>query len=392
MSEAPPWDGGRPLLNAGLIAGAIGLIGWIIGIAVETRQALFSLLTAYAYLTSLVLGALIFLMSVHAARSEWPIAVRRLVEAITGALPLLIVFFIPIAIGLGHIYVWNGAEPADKSMRAAIAHKGVYFSVWFFLARSFFYLTAWVGIGYFLRRWSLRQDRDGDPRWNTRQWALSGIGLVVLSLTLTFAAFDWFMSLTPDWRSSIYGVYFFAGGFLAAFSLLVILMRASERAGLLNGAINPAHYLSTGKYMLAFTIFWTYTAYAQFFIIWIADIPSEASWWVPRIHGWGPVSLVLIVTHFIIPFSALLSRGLKLNPPLLALLSAWILVAHYIDMYWLVAPALHKDAPHLSWLDLMALLLVLGSAVALSTWRARGYPLVATADPRFAASVAYEGS
>jgi hypothetical protein len=378
-------------LRASLVAFAVGLLGWVIGVCVEPRQALFSLLIAYAYLSSLLVSALILLMAVHAARAEWPVAIRRLIESVTASMPLLVVFFIPLAMGVYRIYVWDGAEPASGVLQEAIRKKGVYFAVPFFLGRAALYLGSWVVLGHFLRAWSLRQDKDGDPRWNDHQWALSGVGLVIAALTVTFAAIDWFMSLTPDWQSSVYGVYFFAGGFLANFSLLVVLMRLGQRTGALGGVVGRGHYLSVGKFMLAFTIFWAYTAYSQFFIIWIADIPAEASWWVPRIGGWAWVSLVLLFSQFIIPFSALLSRGLKLNAPLLSGLAVWILVAHYVDMYWLIAPALHKREPHPSWLDPVALLLVLGGAVALAIWRARGYPLIPAADPRLPASMAYEG-
>lgn len=391
-STAPPWTGGSRLILWGAVSTVVGIVAWCAGLVVDARQALFSLLTAYAFLMSILLGALILLMSIHAARSEWPIAARRLIEAVTGAMPLLAILFIPIAAGAGRIYVWDGAEPVDAAMAEVIAHKAVYFSLPFFLARAVAYLLSWMIPAYLLRRWSLAQDADGDPRWNHRQWALSGISLVLLATTLTLACIDWFMSLTPDWKSSIYGVYFFAGGFLSAFSLLIILMTAGSRWNLLGDAIHPGHFLSTGKYMLAFTIFWTYSAFAQFFIIWIANIPAEASWWVPRMAGWGGVSIALIFVQFVVPFPVLLMRDLKRRPAPMTALAIWILVAHYVDMYWLIAPALHKDGPHPSWMDPAALLLVLGMAVAYGVWRARGSPLVPAADPRFHVSAAYEGS
>jgi hypothetical protein len=391
-TTAPAWTGGARLILWGAVSSVVGVIAWCAGLVVDARQALFSLLTAYAFLMSVLLGALILLMATHAARSEWPVAARRLIEAVTGAMPLLALFFVPIALGAGHIYVWAGAEPADAAMREVIAHKAGYFSVPFFVARAVVYLLSWVIPAQLLRGWSLAQDFDGDPRWNYRQWALSGVSLVMLSLTLTFASIDWFMSLTPDWKSSIYGIYFFAGGFLSAFSLLIVLMTAGQRDPSVAGAIHAGHYLSTGKYMLAFTIFWTYAAFDQFFIIWIANIPAEASWWVPRMAGWGGVSIALIFLQFVIPFFFLLSRDLKRKPKQMTALAVWILVSHYLDMYWLIAPALHKDGPHPSWMDAAALLLVLGASLACAVWRAQGYPLVAAADPRFPVSVAYEGS
>jgi hypothetical protein len=384
QASATRQDRRSPLPRSAIVA-AVGLVAWLIGAALDSRQALFSYLAAYMYVLSTLLGMLLLLMSIHAARSEWPIVVRRLIENVTGVLPLMVVLFLPIALGVRKIYSWAGAEPITESVQRKLA----YLNPPFFYVRAAIYFSCWVGLGYVLRSWSLRQDADGDPSWSLKQWRLSGIGLIATAFTLTFASIDWLMSLTPDWDSSVFGVYIFAGGFVAAFALLAILMLPAARAGL---PVSAGHFLSTGKFMLAFVVFWVYTGFSQYFLIWIADIPREVSWWLPRSQGWGWFSIMLAVVQFVLPFFVLLSRGLKMKPRALAAVATWLLAAHYLDIYWLVLPTLHKDGPHPHWLDLAALLFMVGASVAFGLWRAQGVAPAPTKDPRFAASVAYEGS
>lgn len=347
------------MMRYALGAACVGLVAWIVGLSLEPRQASLSLLVAFSWLASTAVGALILLMSFHAARSEWPIALRRLLESVVSILPLLFVFAAPALAGRGPLL----------------------------LLKAVLYIGSWVVLAELLRGWSLRQDRDGDAGWTAKAYALSAGGLLIVAFTLTFASFDWLMALTPGWKSSIFGVYVFAGGFVAAFAVLVILARAS-----LPKVATQGHFLSLGKYLFTFTIFWAYIMFDQFFIMWIADVPAEATWWEPRMGGWGTFTLALVFAQFVLPFFILLSRSFKTRASPLAALSLWILVAHYFDAYWLVAPALSPEGPRFSWLDPVCLLLVLGSSVAFGLFRARRHALTPQRDVRLAASLAYEGS
>jgi hypothetical protein len=370
------------------VAAILGLVLWIVGLAIDARQALYSYLTAYAAVLSVVLGMLILLMSIHAARSEWPVVVRRLIEHVTALLPLMALLSLPLILGMRQLYPWAGEIPATEHIREAIEHKRPWLNPTFFIVRAVIYFACWIAIGWFLRTWSLRQDADGAWRWKLKQWRLSGIGIVIVAHTMTFAAFDWLMSLDPTWQSSIYGVYYFSGGFVAAFALLALIMARLQWSEVLQ----KGHFLSTGKYLLAFVIFWAYSLFAQYFLIWITDLPREVTWWLPRSRGWAGVSIALAVAHFVIPFFVLLSRDLKMKPRRLAFVSGWLLAAHYLDVYWLVMPALHKDGSRPHWLDFAALLFVVGASLAFGIWRARGTALIPYRDQQLAVSIAYEGS
>jgi hypothetical protein len=220
---------------------------------------------------------------------------------------------------------------------------------------------------------------------------VSAVGLVVLGLTLTFAAFDWLMSLEPTWYSTVYGVYVFAGGFLAALALIAVLGYIESRhGGALDGVVTPEHFGALGKLLLTFVIFWGYIAFSQFLIIWIGDVPADVSWYVARASGsWGTLALVVAVGQFAIPTVALLSRPSKRSPRLLAALGIWLLVMHVLDVYWLVLPALHPAGIRVSWLDLATLLMTLGFAAAVASWRASRHALLPVHDPYIEVAIRY---
>jgi hypothetical protein len=248
-----------------------------------------------------------------------------------------------------------------------IRQKQSYLNVPGFLMRSLIYFVIWLAFGRLLRR---------TPR------VASAAGLPLLGLTLTFAAFDWLMSITPSWFSTIYGLYYLAGGFLAALGLVALLAYLAEQSGWLIG-VAPEQYHSLGKLLLTFVLFWAYVAYSQLLIVWIADLPKEVTWYVPRLHGsWGVLGLVLLGGQFLIPFLLLLFRRITMRARALGWLGAWLLLMHYLDVYWLVLPALHPGGVRFHWLDPAALLLVGGFGVTYaSRLRAEAFTAVPASRP-----------
>ncbi len=219
---------------------------------------------------------------------------------------------------------------------------------------------------------------------------LASVGLPAVGLTLTFAAFDWLMSMTPAWYSTIFGLLYFSGGFMAALALIAVIARDARRDPRVAASIHASHTGALGRMLFAFLVFWAYMELSQGLIIWIANKPGEVPWYVARGAGaWGSVFAVLVIGHFAIPFFVLLSRSLKRRPTPLALAGWWLLLMHYVDVYWIVMPILHTTfAFH--WLDVAAPLSVVGIATAFAT--ARIHRPLATDDPRFAAALRYEGS
>jgi len=377
-------------------AGAIGVLGAIamaIGFAVAPVQAAFSYLTAWTFALSIAAGALIFLMIGHAVDTRWTIVFQRFTEAVAGSLPVLAGLFVPVVLSVDQLYPWTAPDHAsglDAEALAKLAHKAPYLNVTFWTIRAAVFLGLWIVIGELLAWWSARFARA--PRAIGRARALSAAGLPAIGLTLTFAAFDWLMSLTPLWYSTIFGLLYFAGGFVAALSLIAVIARGARRVPAVAASIHGSHTGALGRMMLAFLVFWGYMEFAQGIIVWIANKPDEVPWYVARGAGqWGGVFALLVVGHFAAPFFVLLSKPLKRRSMPLAIAGAWLVAMHYVDIYWLVMPVLHGTLA-IHWLDVAAPCAVLGLGAAATVARARTRQAIAAEDPRLAAAVAYEGT
>jgi hypothetical protein len=289
-------------------------------------------------------------------------------EAGAMTLPLLTIFFVPLLFGLGALYPWANPEVVQQS--PLLQQKTLYLNVPFFIGRAVFYFLVWNGLAVLLNRWSVAQDRTGDPRLAIRMKRLSTGGLILFILTSTFAAYDWLMSLEPEWYSSIYGLIFIAGQVLGALAVAVLGLRFLARRNA--GAHDWSQaFNDLGNFMLAFVMIWAYFSFSQFLIIWSANIQEEAAWYYRRIQGpWAVVALLLVIFDFAIPFLALLSRSFKRKAQVLSGLAILILCGRWIELNWLIMPAFSPESVRLHWLDL-ALMVAFGGiwlAVFLRLW------------------------
>ncbi|HKO15179.1 MAG TPA: hypothetical protein VJU87_03015 [Gemmatimonadaceae bacterium] len=380
----------RAIGRRGAILTAIAAILWLIGAVVEPRRAAQAYLVAYVTCVTVVLGALAMVMMAHVTAAAWFVVLRRRAEDIVATLPVLAVLFIPVAVAVHQLYPW--ANPADLAATVAtnVRLKQAYLNVPFFIVRAVIYWCCWIALGATLRRASFRQDTRPHPALVRRMYRTSAGGLVLLAFTMSFAAFDWMMSLEPTWYSTVYGVYVFAGGVLAALGLIAISASRAERAGAIPWA-NADRFHALGKLELTFVLMWAYMGFVQFLIIWIADIPTEAAWYATREHaGWGAMALVLMIGNFALPFVLLLLRAVKRSILAMTALGWWLLVMHYVDMYWLTLPASTPDNPRPSWLDLVAII-ALGAGITMyASWRRGSEAAVPLGDPALAESRGYE--
>jgi len=305
---------------------------------------------------------------------------------------VFIVLVIPIWLGMKQLYSWVDPVAAGFTGEALakIKHKAGWLSVNFFIVRSVAYILVATFLGWRLFGWSLRQDREGGTDLLARQRRFSSGGLPFVALAITFGAFDWMMSLNPTWYSTIFGVYYFAGSFLSALSLLAIATWQANLNGLFGGGMSIEHTHSIGKLMLAFTCFWTYIAFSQLLLIWIAGLPEETPFYITRFKGgWAGMGIFLILGHFFIPFGALLSRSLKRDPRKLAGVGFWILLVHYIDIYWLVMPTLYPEGASFHWTQPLAFIGIGLLVIAFAVSRLRGRLPVPVRDPYLPESLRY---
>ncbi len=369
----------------------LGAIICIVGALVAPARTAAAYLQAYVASLGVVLGALAMIMIARVTAATWFVALRREAEQVTATLPAFAVLLVPVLLSSRLLYSWAGPAGAMPSaLRDAVHAKSAYLNLPFFVARAVLYIAVWILIGELLRRASLAQDRGDSPSIERRLYATSAVGLVFFALTTTFAAFDWMMSLSPAWFSTIYGVDYFAGGMVGALALLTVLVARGRKRGELPEEIGADHFHALAKLLLTFVLFWVYIGFSQLIVIWSAEIPAERIWYVQRMRGgWRVLGGVLVAGHFALPFCLLVVRAVKRSVAAMTMLGAWLLAMHYLDVYWIVMP---DAAPGASWgylLDLGALLFVAG--VASATWaiRRRGQPALPSGDPRLEPSLEY---
>ncbi|MFQ6612632.1 MAG: hypothetical protein ACE5D2_05960 [Fidelibacterota bacterium] len=368
--------------------GILALIISAIGFSTNPAQLFYSYLTAFGFWVTLGLGGLFFLLLHYLAGSLWSVVVRRIVEAILGVLPLMIILFLPIIFGVSQLYNWS--DPNYVTGDVMLEHKAPYLNIFFFSLRTVLYFAIWFTLAYLLRKKSLEHDHSPSARIANRMRQISAPGMILFSLTLTFASFDWFMSLDAHWYSTIFGVYIFGGSFLSICALLVLFLQFLQRQGVLKNAITVEHYHDLGKYLFAFTIFWTYIAGSQYFLIWYGNIPEETNWFLHRWAGsWKGVSLTLVALHFIVPFLVLAFRSAKRNPKTLRGMAILILAMHWLDLYWIILPNLHHKGVHFSWLDLTTFVGIGGIFFGFFWMILKRHPLVPVNDPRLKQSIQF---
>lgn len=376
------------------IAIVLGLAGLLLGVFLDTRRFLFSYLTAWAFYVSTAIGALFVLMIGHASRARWFAAVRRLMEYPASTFPVLLVLAVPIFLGMGTLYGWAGSwADVPETERKILEHKYLWMNVPFYVVRTVFFMLVFSAFAHFLVAGSLKEDLGFDEVRKRRLQRIGSGGIPICAFVTTWASFDWLMSLDPTWYSTVFGVYFWAGGFIAGLSLLGILTAIFAGLKLVPPEIGPSHQWAIGRLMFAFVVFWAYQGFSQLLVIWIGNIPHEISFYQHRANtGWGWVSFLLAMGQFFIPFLLLLSRDLKKKPAALAWMGAWLLFAHYVDVYWMVIPNMHPHGIVVSWLDLAALLGIGGVLGLFVAIRFAGRSTVPVGDPYFYQSLTYTGS
>jgi hypothetical protein len=327
-----------------LFIGLVGAIASIVGAFISPDNFYSAYLSGYVFWLGLSLGCMAILMLYHLVGGGWGTVIRRILESGMMVLPLMAVLFLPILLHLPRLYFWARqdvlSDPKTDPKILEIAHSYLNFDG--ILWRYVLYFVIWIGMAYFLNRWSTEQDSIAGQS-TLRFRAMSSIGLVIYSLTISFAIIDWVMSLQARWISTIYGLIFVAGEALSAFCFCVVIETILSKRKPMSEYLTDTEVHDHGKLILAFVMVWTYFNFSQWLIIWAGNLPEEIRWFVRRTNGgWGVVALFLVIFQFAIPFALLLSRQLKRKTRTLVRLASWILLMRMIDVYWHVEPALHE--------------------------------------------------
>ncbi len=374
------------------IALALGLIGLALCAVeyfIQPTQFFRSYLLGFVFWIGIGLASMGILMLHHLVAGRWGFVLRRPLESGAKTIGWMAIFFIPVLLGLRHLYLW--AQPAAVAADPILKYKEPYLNVPFFVIRTIIYFALWIVIGYFLVKWSTEQDQTGEPELIKKMRNLSGPGLVIYGFTVSWAGIDWIMSLEPHWFSTIYGMMFVITEAVGAMSLMTIVaMLLSDREPL-SKVLVPDRFHDFGNLLLVFTILWAYLSFAQFLIIWAGNLQNEIPWYVVRANGgWAWVALFLIVFHFAVPFLLLLQRVVTYQKRLLSIAAALLFVVSIVDLFWLMVPAYDKTGPHFHWTDWVAIMGVGGIWVALFLSQLKSRPLLPLNDPRFQGVLQHE--
>jgi hypothetical protein len=373
------------------VVGGLGLLLCVAGFFANRAQFFQSYLFAFVYWTGFTLGGLCVLLMAHTVGGKWGATSRRFLEAQMRTLPLMLLFLVVLLVGMKDIYPWTHANLVANNHY--LQHKQPYMNVPFFLVRIVIYFAIWLFWGLRVNKMADDQDRTGDPTLSERMRAFSAPGLLIFSMTATFAVIDWVLSTDTQYFSTVYGAMILIGDILQTFALTIIVMILVSRGDRFGGRINAPILHDLGKLMFAFVIFWAYLSASQLIITWPANLPQEAVWYLDRTNGfWKVLAAAVALSMFVIPFLALLSQGLKKDPRRLIWAAAWILVARLIDIFWIVEPPFRNASTStplatssgftVYWTDAAAFIGVGGIWLYAFLGQLRRRPLLPLRDPR----------
>jgi hypothetical protein len=395
LKERPTADIAR-LRSRGVMVGAVGVVGAVAGFVTQESSLFWqSYLIGYVFWLGITLGSLALLMVQYLSGGGWGMLARRVFEASTRNIWLMVVLFLPIAVKLPVLYVWVRPElVTDLELREQIHDKAQYLNTTFFYARAVLFFVVWGGLTFVLNRWSKQQD-DSAPRlpgpMDRRFRVLAGPGLVLYFITITFMAVDWIMSMQPQFTSTIFGILTIGGQGLSTLAFTILVLSALARFKPVSDVAQPGHFHDLGKLMLAFVMLWAYFNVSQLLIIWSANLPEEIPWYIARIQGpWTWVAVLILLGHFALPFLLLLSRDLKRHSGLLAKVAIFVLVMRVIDVIWNVGPIFRKDFT-IHWLDFCAVAAIGGVWLFFFFGSLAGRALVPANDPYFKEALAHGG-
>jgi len=401
MPYSPPADIDVRRSRA-LVIGAGALLLCAVGFFLNRDQFFRAWLIGYMLWLGVALGSMGLMMIHHLSGGAWGMVVRRVWEASSRTLPLLTVLFIPVALGLNRLYPWTHAELMQTN--EILRHKSVYLNPTFFLARAAVYFIGWNLIAWRMTALSRAQDAGNIAATRSMQ-RLSGGGLVFLALSITFVGVDWFMSLNPDFYSTMFGFLFLNYLGLAGLAFTIIMATYLRGTEPMAELFRPSHFADYGKLTLAFVMMWAYFQFSQYLLVYAANLQEEIPYVLTRIDGgWQYLAIFLVIFQFAVPFALLLSRPLKRSPERLVKVAVFLLIIRFIDTFMYVTPEFstaganrwfvpgeHQSVFFVNWLDVVTPIAIGGLWFWMFFTQLRQRPLLPIGDPYLPAALESSG-
>ncbi|MDD9933023.1 MAG: hypothetical protein OXT09_05435 [Myxococcales bacterium] len=421
-------------------AAGVGVVGLLMagaGFASDAERFGFSWLMGFYAVLTMFLGTFFFVCIQHLTFAGWSVTVRRTAEFFVGGVIVIPFLFLPNLMSTSQLYPWwdlhgdgkahaqddHGAGASDHgghgkdhgdahadeghahspmetaAHHAITAKKAAYLNQGFFHLRWVVCLLIWLWIALRLHRLSTAQDANGDPQYTVKAQRFAPAAIILFALSLTFFGFDWLMSLEPNWFSTMFGVRIFASSAVLGLALIILLSLSFKNAGVVKNEINVEHYHDLGKLMFGFLVFWAYISFSEFFLIWYASIPEEVVYYHMRWDddSWRMVSSAIVGVKFIIPFFFVMSRNIKRRLPTLRMGALWLVVLHFVEMYYWVMPHYYNKVHHghlaLDGMgivtDVGCFMACVGIYLAVVFKRMLNHPVIPVKDPRLGRALGF---
>jgi len=381
-------EGVSRLQTRALGVGGIALVLAIFGALRSPATFYQSYLMSFLLVLGLTLGSLGLVMLQHLTSGHWGIIIRRPLESATRTLPLIAVFFLPIALfGMKHLYTaWLDPEKTKEEPLSSFQQG--YLTQGGFLIRALIYFALWLGLMLVFNILSKQQDANQEDRALRRLLKmLAGPGIILYVFAMSFAAIDWVMSLSPHWASTIYGFLFIAGQLISSMAFMIAVVVLLARTEPFASILQPRHLHDLGKLLLAFVMLWAYFDFSQLLIIWSGNQPEEISFYRTRLYGqWGVVAVVVVVFHFFVPFFLLLSQDVKRSIKILPRIALWLIFMRLVDLYWMTRPEFTSRAVP-TWLDVVMPIALGGLWLGFYAFNLKQCPLLPIGDPDLAEAI-----
>lgn len=335
------------LKQISLVLIAVGVIALAVSFGLNSYVGWVDYLVFSLYFTTVAVSSLFLLSLSGVVQASWLTPYKRVPEAMSAFLPVAMILMIASCAGLHSVYEWTHKEMVanDPILSAKVA--------WLneprFIITMILIFAIWNFIGYRHRKVSEQMDGANGKAVAEKHLGFSAVSIILFSLTICIAAFDWIMSVEPHWFSTIFGVYIFAGSFVSGIAFITLAVITLKENGYFKNSVNENHYHDLGKWMFGFSVFWAYIWISQYLLIWYANIPEETEYYVLRHHHWNGLFFFNLFINFAVPFFGLMTRKAKRTPAVLKTIAVIILLGHFLDLYLMVAPKVfHHHNLHVS--------------------------------------------
>jgi hypothetical protein len=373
-----------------VLLAVLGVISFFVAYGTDHTYAWTAFLRAHFYFMALSVMGIFFAAIQWITSAMWSAPVRRLAEGLTAYLPVALVTSVLVIVGSGSLFEWTHPEHFKGDI--IIEGKLGYLNITFFSIRAIVGVLGWMWFAKNMVGSSIEADgfTDNGVQFKNvyeKNRKMSVAFLIFFAISFTAMAFDQLMSLDPHFFSTMFGVYVFAGAFQTLFAVLAILTIIMRRSGYLKQVINDNHYHDIGKFMFAFTVFWAYTGFSQYMLIWYANLPEETGYFLLRFNqGWEFWTISLFIGKFFVPFFLLLPRGNKRSETVLLVAGIWIMIMQYFDLNWMIQPQVYPEGPKFGFADIGVWLGFFGVFGLMYMRFFKKNNLLAHTDPRIAES------